>query len=166
MNHIERTIEDLESQIQQKRGELERLQNAVNSLCQIINVPPKYQISSQDLESQSLTLKGDEYFRKPTATVITCILQDRKTKNMGPATLDEIHQKMLEGGYVFDVKEPKIAVGTALGKNPKFTKIGENKWGLTEWYPKGKEIKDSQKNGNDNEKEIDSSDNGNETSEK
>ena len=140
MNHIEKTIEELENQIQQKQKELKELQNTVNNLYRLLNpdAPPRYEIKEQGAEMPATGLSGDEYFRRPTARVITYILQDRKTKNMGPATVDEIQQKMLEGGYVFDVKEPKKAIGTALGKNPKFTRVGD-KWGLSEWYPTAKE---------------------------
>ena len=67
-------------------------------------------------------------------------MDSRKAIGAGPAAIDEIYNKMLEGGYVFDVKDPTISIGTALGKNPKFTRVGD-KWGLTEWYPKAKEDK-------------------------
>lgn len=137
MSHIEQTIEDIESQIRQKQKELEGLQIAVNYLCKLLdpNAAPRYNIKGQSAEMPLTRLKGDEYFRRPKATVITSILQDRKTRKMGPATINEIYEKMIEGGYIFDVKEPKVAIGTAMGKNQKFTRLDNDKWGLTEWYP-------------------------------
>lgn len=141
MSHIEQTIEELENQIRQKQKELEGLQIAVNNLCKLLNAdaPPRYEIKGQSAEVLPIKLRGDEYFRKPTATAITEILKDRRARNLGPVTVDEIYDKMIEGGYVFTVKEPKRAIGTAMGKNQKFTWVN-NKWGLTEWYgaPKGK----------------------------
>jgi len=138
MNHINKSIEEIEEQIQQKQKELEGLQITVNNLCKYIGIEPKYVIESQIATITHRTLKGDEYFRRPTATVITMILENRKKQDLGPASIDEIYKKMLEGGYVFKVKEPNKAIGTALGKNQKFTKVGE-KWGLSEWYPSAKE---------------------------
>ena len=54
MSHIEQTIEELENQIQQKQREVDGLQMAVNSLCQLLNLPPKYEIKGQSAESASL----------------------------------------------------------------------------------------------------------------
>jgi septum formation inhibitor MinC len=142
MSDAKQKVEELDRMIQEKRHELEDLYKKVNMLCELFDIPhDKYEVK-EEKKAIRLTLKGDEYFRRPMATVITLILQDRKVREMGPATLEEILEKMSEGGYVFNVKEPKIAVGTALGKNMKFTKIGD-KWGLTEWYPKVKEPKGS-----------------------
>lgn len=137
MSHIEQTIEEIENQIRQKRKELEGLQIAVNHLCKLLdpNAAPRYEIKGQSAEMPLAKLKGDEYFRRPTATVITYILKDRKARKMGPATIKEIYEKMIEGGYIFTVKTPKVAIGTAMGKNPKFTRLDNDKWGLTEWYP-------------------------------
>jgi len=143
MGDIEKKVEELDSLIQQKQAELEELYRKVNNLCEMFDIPhAKYEIKGQDKEIRHVKLKGDEYFRKPTATAITLILEDRKIRDMGPATVDEICEKMVEGGYIFEVQEPKKAVGTAMGKNPKFTRVGDtDKWGLTEWYPppKGKQ---------------------------
>jgi DNA-directed RNA polymerase delta subunit len=144
MRHIEQTIEELESQICQKQKELLGLQIAVNNLCKLLepDAEPRYRIEEQNKEMPAIRLKGDEYFRRPTATVITRILEDRKKRSMGPATIDEIHEKMTEGGYVFDVKDPRKSIATAMGKNPKFTRLDNDKWGLTEWYPPGKAEKE------------------------
>ena len=137
MSHIEQAIEELENQIQQKQKEIEGLQIAVNNLCKLLdaNAAPRYEIKGQSTQMPSAQLKGDEYFRRPTATVITYILQDRKARKMGPAIINEIYEKMIEGGYIFRVKEPNKAIGTAMGKNQKFTRLDNDKWGLTEWYP-------------------------------
>ena len=142
MSHIEKSIEELENQILQKQKEIEGLQIAVNHLCKLLNpnASPRYEIKGRNTAITSIRLKGDEYFRKPRATAITLVLQARRAKNMGPATIEEICEKMKEGGYEFNAKDPKISIGTALGKNSKFTRIGEgDKWGLAEWYSAGDE---------------------------
>jgi hypothetical protein len=90
---------------------------------------------------QSRNLKGDEYYGKPLATVISEVLQKRKDSGMGPATLDEVINRMTEGGYIFEAKDRLLAVSISMGKNRKFTKLPNEKWGLTEWYPNVKEKK-------------------------
>ncbi len=143
----EDTIENLKKAIAQKQTELEALQITVNQLCKLDNKPPLYNvISGHDTNEvpQEKDLKGDEYYGKPLATVITEILQKRKDR-IGPATIEEILNRMKEGGYVFDARDPLRAVSISMGKNPKFTKLPNEKWGLTEWYPTVKGKKEANK---------------------
>jgi len=137
-------IENLKKAIEQKQTELEALQITVNQLCKLDNKPPLYNVTSGYGKSevpQEKDLKGDEYYGKPLATVITEILQKRKDNGMGPATMNEICDRMKKGGYIFDVKDPLRAIGISMGKNQKFTKLPNEKWGLTDWYPNVKEKK-------------------------
>jgi DNA-directed RNA polymerase delta subunit len=146
MGHIEQTIEELDRQILLKQKELEGLQIAVNNLCSLIGREPAYEISPigqgpKQKQFRLKSLRGDEYFGRALATVITEILQERKEAGLGPATTDDIQTRMLEGGYNFEDREPLRAIGVSMGKNQKFTKLPNDKWGLTEWYPDAKEKK-------------------------
>jgi hypothetical protein len=138
MNEVQNKIDEIDTQIQQKRDELQALCKSANMLIDMFNLAhDKYEIKDEDKVEIVSKLKGDEYFRKPMATAITHILQDRKKRNMGPATSDEVYDKLIEGGYDFEGKDSKIAVGTALAKNPKFARIGKaDKWVLDEHYAK------------------------------
>jgi len=138
----EDTIEEIIKAVEQRQRELEELQITANQLCKLAGIPPKYEIGKRNEEVSQEKLKGDEFYGKPLATAITEILQRRKAKDMGPATMDEIYNQMIAGGYGFDnIKDPKRAIGISMGKNPKFTKLRNEKWALTEWYPNVKEKK-------------------------
>jgi DNA-directed RNA polymerase delta subunit len=134
----ENAIEAIKKEVEIKLRELEGLYIAANQLCKLDNIPPLYELGKHDKEAvQDRTLQGDEYYGKPLATVITEILQKKKS----PAIIDEILARMKEGGYIFEVKEPLLAVSISMGKNKKFTKLPNEKWGLTDWYPNVKEKK-------------------------
>lgn len=51
-------------------------------------------------------------------------------------TLEEIRDGLLEGGYVFGVKDTVAALGISLGKSSQtFQRVGNNgRFGLTAWY--------------------------------
>ena len=138
MNEVEKKITEIDSQIQQKQAELEELYKKANTLFEIFDIThERYETKQEDKIATVTKLKGNEYFRKPMATAITLILEDWQRRNMGPASLEEICAKLEEGGYDFDGKDPKIAVGTAMGKNPKFARIPKtDKWVLDEHHPK------------------------------
>ncbi len=138
----ENAIEAIKKEVEMKLRELEGLYIAANQLCKLDNMPPLYVVGEHNKETpQNRNLKGDEYYGKPLATVITEVLQKRKDSAMGPATLEEVISRMKDGGYVFDAKDPLLAVSISMGKNRKFTKLPNEKWGLTEWYPNVREKK-------------------------
>jgi len=138
MSEVEKKIAEIDGQIQQKRAELEELYKKANTLFEIFDIAhERYEAKQEDKVATVIKLKGNEYFRKPMATAITLILEDWQRRNMGPASLEEICEKLQEGGYDFEGRDPKIAVGTAMGKNPKFARIPKlDKWVLDEHHPK------------------------------
>lgn len=138
------TIENIKKEVEQKQKELEELQITANQLCKLAKRPLLYETVGYKKSDvvQEKNLKGDEYYGQPLARVITQILEDRKKDGLGPATIDDIYGRMVEGGYIFvNKKEPKREIGISMGKNQKFTKLPNEKWGLTEWYPNVKEKK-------------------------
>jgi len=49
--------------------------------------------------SKSVTIRSDEYYGRPLATVVTEVLDKRKAAGQGAATLDEIYKELLAGGF-------------------------------------------------------------------
>lgn len=148
MNHIEKTIEELKQKVVEKEQELNEAQKTVNSLCAMMGKPPIYALEEQSSVATIEQLRGDEYYGRPLATVITTILEARKIQGAGPAKVKEIYKQMMAGGYQFDTKNEVNAMRgmrISMAKNQKFHKLPNGKWGLTEWYPNVKESKEQAK---------------------
>lgn len=160
MEHIDKTIEELKAKVVEKEKELTEAKKMANNLCQMFGRPPLYVIDEQSPTILAGQLKGDEYYGRPLATVITGIMENRKILNMGPAAVREIYDQMVTGGYQFEAKDADNAMRgmrISMAKNPKFHKLPNGKWGLTEWYPNIKEEKEDKeidKKINDTVKEI------------
>src|SRR5262249_13053740 len=84
-------------------------------------------------------LNGDEYYGKPLTGAVRIILEARRAVGRGPATIAEIYEQMLAGGYRFNAKSDenaKRALRIALVKaSHTFHRIpSSGKFGLLEWY--------------------------------
>ena len=144
MEHIEKTIEELKGKVIEKERELNEAKKMANTFCQMFGKPPLYAIDEQPATVLAGQLHGDEYYGRPLATVITSILETRKIRGAGPATVREIYDQMIAGGYQFETKDDDNAMRgmrISMAKNPKFHKLPSGKWGLREWYPGVKENK-------------------------
>lgn len=142
MDHIEKTIEDLAKTIENKEKELLEAKKTLNSLCQMVGKQPLYAIEEKTQSANFGELRGDEYYGKPLATVITKILQKRNAKGIGPASIREIFDEMKAGGYLFETKNDNNSMRgilSSMTKNQKFHKLPTGNWGLKEWYPAAKE---------------------------
>jgi hypothetical protein len=91
--------------------------------------------------ARTRTWEAGEFFNKPLATVARTILQARyeAVGKPAPATVDEIHEAMLQGTYDFEgssAEQQKQSIRISLGKNsPVFVKLpNTDKFGLVEWY--------------------------------
>ncbi len=94
---------------------------------------------SQATATRNAKLAPDAFTGKGLATAVRMILEDRKrTQPHGPAPIDELHQKLVEGGFDFPSKESanqKTGLGVSLAKNTTvFRKLPNGLWGLVEWY--------------------------------
>jgi hypothetical protein len=143
MKHAEKTIIDLESRLQELDAESKKIKSAINCLCDVMGLPPKY----QDLEEERKSIhnqRADEYYGKPLATVVTEVLNKREVQELGAATLDEIYEQLINGGFRFTGKNDGIkkrGLAISMSKNQKFHKLPNDTWGLTKWYPNVKETK-------------------------
>ncbi|MFA7485774.1 MAG: hypothetical protein WCZ89_07100 [Phycisphaerae bacterium] len=147
MDHIEKTIEELRQKVLEKEKELNDAKTTVNNLCSMVGKPPLYTIEEQASVVPVGNLHGDEYYGRPFAGVVTTILEGRKIQGLGPATVREIYDIMIAGGYQFETQDTNNAMRgmrISLTKNQKFHKLPNGKWGMTEWYPKIKVNKEPQ----------------------
>jgi DNA-directed RNA polymerase delta subunit len=73
------------------------------------------------------------------------VLERRQIANVGPATVNEIYDSLVAGGYNFQTKNDDYAkrnLYTTLTKNSSvFHRLPNGLWGLLEWYPDAKTAK-------------------------
>lgn len=133
------SIADLQKKLADIETEGNKLKKTINYLCELSGAPPLYSDADFELShSTKVILKGDEYHGRPQATAVTEILESRKNRGLGPASLDELYDELIAGGHQFKGKSDQIqkrGLAIALSKNTKFYRLPNEKWGLSEWYP-------------------------------
>lgn len=143
MEHAQQTITDLENRLKELGAEGLRIKTAINCLCEVIGQPRRYEETTTE-KHQATTTRPDQYYGRPLATIITEALEKRKEKSFGAATLDELFAELSAGGFKFEGKNEGIqrrGLAISMSKNPKFHKLPNNTWGITEWYPGARETK-------------------------
>lgn len=144
----EQQIKPLEEQIRPITDQINAKKKLINSLCEAAGEQPMYPDVEGD-KPVTATLGAilpDQYFGKPTATVVRDILERRKNRGLSAIPLNELYEAMKAGGFEFDSKDPETArrsVAITLGKNTQtFIKVpSTGYWGLAEWYPGAKRNK-------------------------
>jgi len=135
--HVLATIEELRSHIRDMERELAETKRTANVLCKRIHREPIY----KDTEpAHPLTsLRTDEFYGKPLASVVRTILERRAAADLGAASVEAIFAAMKAGGYLFDAKSDgtaKRALSISLAKNTStFHRLPNGDFGLLEWYP-------------------------------
>lgn len=144
MKHAEQTIADLENRLDELNAEARKIKSAINCLCDVMNKPPKY----QDIDEESDKMAGqrpDEFYGRPLATVITDVLEKRQAAGQGAASLDEIYEQLVAGGYEFTGKNDGIkkrGLAISMSKTSrKFHHLPNDTWGLKAWYPGARDAK-------------------------
>jgi hypothetical protein len=146
-------IEKVQSQIADLERQLEKKRAFVNELCSLAGTQAIYAIADAG-PSHVLATRPDDYYGKPMATAVTLILEKRKSARLNAASVNEIYDELVRGGFQFEAKNPENAKRGLYGgmsKNPKFHKLPNGTYGLREWYDNVRETKKAT-NGKDQEK--------------
>ncbi|MCI0637722.1 MAG: hypothetical protein L0Y72_08870 [Gemmataceae bacterium] len=166
-DHVERTIETVLAQISELERQASEHKKTVNGLCQLLSRPPMF----PDVDPSSRApLRDDQFYGKPLATAVQEVLERRNLSGQGAATVAEIYEVLVRGGFHFATKNAENAkrnLYAKLAKNPKFHKLPNGSYGLTEWYPHARKSRDehaagssgteangSEANGDDLEEEL------------
>ncbi|WP_395734990.1 hypothetical protein [Prosthecobacter sp.] len=108
-----------------------------------------YQIVDEDHEAAPAMMQfaSDAFYGKPLASCLKMILEQRKSLNKGPASVEDFYTELVNGGYHFEGKEEnrKTILRTALRKNSDFHRLPNGLHGLSQWYER---IKKPSGNGN------------------
>lgn len=137
--HVSQTIQMVQQQVQDIERQLVDKKKMVNSLCSLVGKPPLYPDSSLQTSGGLRPLRPDEYYEKGLASAMRMVLDRREAANVGPASVSEIYEALVEGGYKFDTKNEANAkrnLYSALAKNSvTFHRLPNGSWGLMTWYP-------------------------------
>jgi hypothetical protein len=143
--HVHKTIADVQVQIDDLLQQVAQKKQAVNTLCSIVNQPPIYADVTPATSRAVRPPRPDEYYGQPLSTTMRMVLERRQLAGMGPATVNDIYDAMMLGGYKFNTSNDEYAkrgLYSALTKNSAtFHKLPNGLYGLLEWYPGVKEPK-------------------------
>jgi hypothetical protein len=136
IEYVKKTLTLVLSQVQDLERQLVDKKKTANDLCRIIQQPPMF--DGVSASPSGFAVRPDEYYGMQALDVIRSILEKRKTANLGAATIAEIHEAMLAGGYQFQTQKAanaKRGLYSLVAVNAIFHRLPNGRIGLTEWYP-------------------------------
>ena len=142
--NLDAAIQGLVQMIEQDEAQIAENKRAVNRLCERAGKPPLYSDISQPTSGQLGSIRPDQYYGLQLATAIRAILEARRAANLGAATVREIYDTLIKGGFKFEAKDENALRGLrqSLSKNSAtFHKLPNGTYGLLEWYPGAKAAK-------------------------
>jgi hypothetical protein len=145
---VSRTIEMVQGQIRGLESDLSEKKRMVNSLCSLIGRPAMY-ANTEPVGGSAVGIRADEFYSRPLATVVRSILEKRQAIGLGAASLDELYEAMVQGGFRFEAKNDgtaKRSLSVSLAKNnTTFHRVPNGHIGLLEWYPDAKKSSNGKK---------------------
>ena len=143
--HAQQTLSDIQQKIREQEQDLLGQKRGVNALLAAYKLPPCYTDLDQKPVSMTGPLRRDQFYGQPLSAVVREILTRRRAADLGPASVGEIYDAMVEGGYQFEAKDEENAkrgLRISLTKNSSiFHRLPMGHYGLKEWYPAAKEPK-------------------------
>jgi hypothetical protein len=144
---VSKTIELVQGQIAELDHQLLEKKRMVNDLCRLAGQSPLYGDAELASSLAARAILPDAYYGKALATVVRLVLERRKASGRGAATVNEIYDDMVAGGYNFAGKNDennKRGLYVSLGKNSyMFHKLPNGTYGLLDWYENVKESKEA-----------------------
>jgi cytochrome c1 len=142
-SELQGAINVLQRKVAEQEKALANTKNLINQLCAEAGEPPIYSGVQRDSESSGRSIRSDQYYGQPLATAVRSFLEGRES--IGPATVDEIYDALIKGGFQFEGKSEdnqKRALRISLTKNSiTFHKVPNGSYGLLSWYPNAKPSK-------------------------
>jgi hypothetical protein len=146
-DHIKRTIADLQDELAKQESAVIETKKLINMLCGRAGIAPMYADAQLQPSGVALSIRSDQFYGQPLAGAIRTILEMRKSQGRGPATVNELYDALLEGGFKFDTKDEanaKRGLRISVTKNTQtFHRLPgpTGRIGLLEWYPRAKQPK-------------------------
>jgi DNA mismatch repair ATPase MutL len=147
---LQQTISNLIAKIDERMKPIQDDMRMVNALCAHAKLPPHYRDVEVHSSKRSFAIHRDQYVGKAMATAVREFLEMRGPSDrggMGAATVNEIYEALIAGGYKPDTEDElnaKRGLRIALTKNSQtFYRVSQRgdaagTYGLLEWYPNAK----------------------------
>jgi hypothetical protein len=140
---LQGAINVLRRKVAEQEKALANTKNLINQLCIEAGEPLIYSDIQRDSEGSGRSIRSDQYYGQPLATAVRSFLEGRE--GIGPATVDEIYDALIKGGFQFEGKgedNQKRGLRISLTKNSvTFHKVPNGSYGLLNWYPNAKPSK-------------------------
>lgn len=137
------------AQLAEAEAKVHSIKSWINQGCSMMGRQPMFPDLAEPGISpgvRSLKFGPDHFFNKPFATAVREVLTLRKEAGLtGPASIEDIHSALREGGFNFPSNDPekqKQGLAVSLGKNTiAFRKLPSGLFGLAEWYGSSSRVK-------------------------
>ncbi len=143
-DHVKKTIDDLEVDLRTKEEAVRSVKLMINQLCKLAGVPERHVVEGAGSAPAVTSIRPDQFYGRPLATVVREYLEMRRAANLGPVKIPELFDALKSGGYLFETKNDevgKVSLRNAVAKNPVFHKLPNHAYGLSAWYPNAKKEK-------------------------
>lgn len=146
-DHLKQTIADLESRLSEKLAEVAKIRDTINRVAELAGESIPYPEVAEPESRSGGPIRPDEFYGKALHTAMRAFIEKRG-QLVGPATVNEIYEAMVKGGYQFDTANDanaKRVIRITLTKNSGvFHKLPNGSYGLLVWYPGVKKPKKSE----------------------
>lgn len=85
----------------------------------------------------SSMLRPDQFTKHTAPSTAARAFLELRGERLGAATIDEIHEALKRGGYLFDARDDnaaKAALRIALGKDVQVLRLPNGAYGIAAWY--------------------------------
>ena len=161
MDSMKAAIDCAVAKLRELEVQVVETKKTINGMCKLAERPLLF--PDADASSASLLngFRSDQFYGQPLSTVARQILDARKASGLGAASVNEIYEAMVAGGYKFEtsnVDNAKRVLRISLAKNSAtFHKLPNGEYGLRTWYPAIKDSKAKAPPGDESEPEEDAS---------
>jgi len=142
---VEQAINEMMAEIATIESNLREKKKSVNTLCAVDGRPDAYVIEGAQT-SVPTQIRSDQFYGQPLAASVRTILEMRRAQNLGAASVNEIYDALIAGGYQFQTRTEDVArnsLRNSLSKNTvTFHKLPNSRFGLLSWYPKAQKSSD------------------------
>ena len=144
-------IEVLQEQLRDQDREVAETKRLINKLCERGGQQAIYPDADVEATSSLAAMQRDQFYGKVLGEAMEAYLHIRRASRLGPATVNEMYEDLMRGGYVFNAKNvanAKRSIYIVLGKKTDvFHKLAgsadEFVFGLLEWYPAARQPSNS-----------------------
>src|SRR5438067_13734189 len=98
MDTMQKAIDLVLVKLREQEAQVAETKIAINALCKVAGKPILYPDAGA-ASGTSTSFRSDQFYGQTLTSVVRAILNARKVQNLGAATINEIYDAMIAGGY-------------------------------------------------------------------